>query len=52
MPGPDSPHFDLGKSLQGTAQVPGDKAMADYLMKALPATMAGMDKAVVDLVKK
>lgn len=35
-----------------SGKVPPDKAMAEYLMKALPATMAGMDKAVVDLVKK
>lgn len=35
-----------------SGKVPQDKAMADFLMKGLPATMAGMDKAVVDLVKK
>lgn len=35
-----------------SGKVPPDKVMSDYLMKALPATMAGMDKAVIELVKK
>lgn len=35
-----------------SGQTMPEQAMTDYLLKALPATMAGMDKAVIALVKE